>query len=114
MSQALDSVLMEGRFPCAGGEDVVAGFHWHCQKGFTELGLSECPGDKRAAVAVIPVPVLGRSCVVPGSSMSHSDVPCIHPRMLWVSRDTCSLLAEAPGDCRKIRDGQSEILTSSN
>lgn len=53
--------------------------------------------------------------------MAHSDVPCIRPRdgsihsrMLWVSRDTCSLPVEAPGDCRKIRDGQSEILTLSN
>lgn len=44
------------------------------------LELSECPGDKRAPVVVIPDVFLGRSCVVPGSSMLHSDVPCLHPR----------------------------------
>lgn len=41
--------------------------------------------------------------------MCHASIP----GMLWVSRDTCSLLGEVPGDCRKIRDGQSEILTLS-
>lgn len=44
------------------------------------LGLSECPGGKRAAVVVIPVRFRGRSYVVPGSSVTHSDVPCIYLR----------------------------------
>lgn len=62
----------------AGGEDVVAGFHWHFQRVL--LPAEPVPGDRRAAVVVIPVIFLGRPCGVPGNSMSHSDVPCIHPR----------------------------------
>lgn len=74
MSQALHSVLMEGRLPCAGGEDVVAGFTGIARRVLLPAGPPwDCLNDRRAAVVVIPV-------MVSGNSMPHSDVPCIHPR----------------------------------
>lgn len=46
------------------------------------LGLSEGTGDKRAAAFMIPFMFLGKSYVVPGSSVSCSDVPCHSATML--------------------------------
>lgn len=49
------------------------------------LGLSKCPGDKRAAAFVIPFIFLGKSYIVPGSSVSCSDVLCHSAMMLQES-----------------------------
>ena len=46
------------------------------------LGLSKCPGDKRAAAFMIPFTFLHKRYVVPGSSVSCSDVPCHSAVML--------------------------------